>query len=137
MGAGISFDTVSKILTLNVGWGSGQGFTNLTGSVTAAHIHNAGSAALTANGTIVFSLDGTTLGFNSSATNGGWTNTTTVPLSATQETALTSGFLYLNAHTGANGGGEIRGNLVQAPESSSVALVAMGLSGMLLRRRRA
>ncbi len=136
IGAGISFETTTSVLTLNVGWGSGNGFTNLTGTVTAGHIHNAGSAALTASGGVIISLDGATPGFNSSGTNGGWTNTI-VALSAAQATALTSGFLYLNAHTAANGGGEIRGNLVQAPEPSSVALVMMGVSGMLLRRRRA
>ena len=135
-GAGITYDNVSKLLTINVGWGSGKGFTDLTGAVTAAHIHDAGSASFTVNGGVIISLDGATPGFNSSATNGGWTNTTTT-LTAPQETSLLSGFLYLNAHTAANGGGEIRGNLIQVPEPSVVGLLGLGASGMLFRRRRA
>lgn len=126
-GAGIFFDNVSKQLTINVGWGSGKGFTDLTGTVTAAHIHDAGTSSFTVNGGVIISLDGATPGFSSSATNGGWTNTI-VSLSAAQETSLTSGFLYLNAHTALNGGGEIRGNLVAVPEPSSMVL--FGLTGM-------
>ena len=73
---GIFFDNVTKILTINVGWGSGAGagFMNLTGTVTAAHIH--GPASQTAAAGVLFSLGGATPGFNSSGTNGGWTNTT-------------------------------------------------------------
>ena len=35
VGGGITFDDVTKVLTLNVGWGSGQGFTDLSGDATA------------------------------------------------------------------------------------------------------
>ncbi len=135
-GAGITFDDVSKILTINVGWGSGNGFSDLTGTVTAAHIHQAANALFTTNGGVIVSLDGATPGFNSNATSGGWTNTQ-VTLTSPQETALTSGFLYLNAHTATNSGGEIRANLVAVPEPSALGLFAVGVSGLLLRRRRA
>ncbi len=127
IGAGISFDDVSKVITINVGWGSGKGFTDLTGTVTAGHIHQAANSLFTTNGGVIVGLDGATPGFNSSATNGGWTNTTAT-LNAVQEAALNSGFLYLNAHTAANGGGEIRGNLIAVPEPSSMVL--FGLAGM-------
>lgn len=137
IGTGILYDNVSKILTLNVGWGSGKGFTDLTGAVTAAHIHDAGTASFTVNGGVIVSLDGVTPGFSSSATNGGWTNTTAT-LTAGQETSLLSGFLYLNAHTAANTGGEIRGNLVQVPEPSVCILAMMGAGvGCMIRRRKA
>ena len=135
-GAGITYDNVSKLLTLNVGWGSGKGFTDLTGTVSAGHLHQAPDASFTSNGGVIISLDGATPGFNNSSTNGGWTNTTAT-LTGAQETALLSGFLYLNAHTAANGGGEIRGNLIQAPEPSVIGLLGLGASGMLFRRRRA
>lgn len=134
VGAGISFNDISKVLTINVGWGSGNGFTNLTGTLTAAHIHQAANALFTTNGGVIVSLDGATPGFSNSATNGGWTGTT-VTLSAGQETALLSGFLYLNAHTAANPGGEIRGNLVQVPEPSTAVLAIGGVLGLMARRR--
>jgi hypothetical protein len=136
-GAGITFDNTSKILTINVGWGSGKGFTDLTGTVTAAHIHQAPDALFTSSGGVIINLDGGTTGFNSSGTSGGWTNTQTAALTAPQESALMSGFLYLNAHTAANSGGEIRGNLVAVPEPSVAGLLVMGVSSLLLRRRRA
>ena len=134
--SGIIYDTVSKILTLNVGWGSGKGFTDLTGAVTAAHIHAAPDALLTSSGAVIINLDGATVGFNASGTNGGWTNTT-VTLTAPQETQLLAGQLYLNAHTAANGGGEIRGNLVQSvPEPASAGLLGFGTLLLAARRKR-
>lgn len=134
--SGIFYDTVSKILTLNVGWGSGKGFADLTGAVTAAHIHAAADSAFTSSGGVIVSLDGATAGFNSSGTNGGWTNTT-VTLTGAQETQLLAGQLYLNAHTAANGNGEIRGNLVQAvPEPASVGLIGLGTLLLASRRKR-
>lgn len=133
--SGISFNNVTNALTLNVGWGSGKGFTDLTGAVTAAHLHAAADNLLTSSGPVIISLDGATAGFSSSATNGGWTNTV-VTLTAAQATQLLNGQLYLNAHTSANAGGEIRGNLVPAavPEPATFGLLALG--GLALARRR-
>ena len=105
---------------------------NLTGTVTAAHIH--GPASQTAAAGVLFSLGGATPGFNSSGTNGGWTNTT-VNVS-TQEANLLGGLLYLNAHTAVNSGGEIRGNLVPIPEPTSAALLGAAGLVFLARRRR-
>lgn len=39
IGGGISFYTDTNILTLNIGLGSGKGFTDLSGPATAGHIH--------------------------------------------------------------------------------------------------
>lgn len=136
VGTGILYDNTSKILTINVGWGSGKGFTDLTGTVSSGHIHQSPDALFTSSGGVIISIDGATPGFSNSNTNGGWTNTTAT-LTGAQETALLSGFLYLNAHTAANGGGEIRANLIQVPEPSVVGLLGLGASGMLFRRRRA
>ena len=38
-GTGITFDDVTKVLTINVGWGATKGFTNLSVNASAAHIH--------------------------------------------------------------------------------------------------
>jgi len=59
---------------------------------------------------------------------------------ATNISDLLAGNLYINIHTEAAPGGEIRGQIVplQIPEPSTVALSALGLLGLaVIRRRRA
>lgn len=50
---------------------------------------------------------------------------------------ITNGLAYLNIHTAANPGGEIRGFLVPAPEPATMAMsgLALGLVAILRRRR--
>lgn len=56
-------------------------------------------------------------------------------LTAPQEQALLDGLTYINVHIPTNGGGEIRGNLVQAiPEPSALALGLLG--GLCFFRRK-
>lgn len=50
VGDGIFFDDVTNELTINVAWGSGNGFTDLTGDATAMHIHDAGSPDFSESG---------------------------------------------------------------------------------------
>ena len=136
IGAGISFDTISSMLTINIGWGSGNGFTDLTGNATGGHIHgitdNPAPASFTENKPVLIALD-TLGGWNASATNGGFSGS--VSLDATQATALQEGRLYINVHTQAHGGGEIRGYLV-VPEPATISLFALGAVGCLVLRRR-
>jgi hypothetical protein len=129
IGAGISFDTVTKVLTINVGWGSGHGFTDLTSAANNSHVH--GPAGFNAAAGVVFNLPRA-----DSTANAGFISTSTVPLNATQEADLLAGNYYINIHTVNNGGGEIRGNLVVVPEPSRSLLALAGLSLGLLRRRR-
>ena len=42
----------------------------------------------------------------------------------------------MNVHTSANGGGEIRGNLVAVPEPSAALFGAASIGLLALRRRR-
>ena len=129
----IVFDSATGELNLDVAWGSGNGFTDLTGDAIAMHIH--GPAGFTANGPVLYNL-GSLAGFDASASSGGLTGS--VSLAAGVVQTLLGGNLYLNNHTPDNPGGELRANLVAVavPEPSSVALI--GLSGALLafRRRR-
>src|SRR5262245_35423224 len=42
---GITFNDVTNVLTLNTGWGTANGFTNLTGNATAGHLHGPTASA--------------------------------------------------------------------------------------------
>jgi hypothetical protein len=135
IGAGISYDDVSNLLTLNVGWGSSQGFTDLSSSATASHIHgptpsNNGSN-FTQTAGVVF-----TLTRSSNLASGGTFTGGPISLSAAQETDLLNGKYYINIHTANNGGGELRGFLVAVPEPSTVALGVMGCVGLIALRFR-
>lgn len=127
IGEGITFDDVSKILTINVAWGSLNGFTDLTGNALSAHLHGAASQA--ANAGVISGLDIT----NASSNNG--SIGASFFMSELNQTHLLAGNTYINVHTAANGGGEIRGNLVAIPEPSSLVLL-MGASGGLFIFRR-
>jgi hypothetical protein len=136
IGAGITYDTVTKQLTINVGWGTTNGFTNLSGVATLGHIHgptaSGGAAAFTQNAGVRLGLDsGPT--WNTSASAGGVFGRV-LTLDATQEAELLAGRWYLNFHTSLNGPGEIRGQLVQVPTPGAGAI--LGLSMIVAGRRR-
>ena len=136
LGAGILFNDVTNLLTIDVGWGSANGFTNLSGDAIAGHIHgptaSAAPASFTQDASVWIPLDSVP-GWNPSASAGGFNGSVT--LTDPQEVALLEGRLYINAHTGTNGGGEIRGNLIPVPEPSTIGLVGLGAALFLLRHR--
>jgi hypothetical protein len=137
VGAGISYDDVANLLDIHIGWGSGNGFTNLSGNATGHHIHgptaNGGVAGFTQNASIRIGLD-SLAGYNSSATSGGFNGTIT--LDATQEAELLAERYYLNVHTGTNGGGEIRGQMMVVPEpATGLTMIACVGAAMVTRRR--
>ena len=108
--SGITFDTDTNVLSVALGYGSFAGFSNLTGLATAAHIH--GPAAVTATAPPIH--DFFTLGQHLPAPvplNGG-VIIGSATLSAANETNLLNGQLYINIHTVANAGGEIRAQLI-------------------------
>lgn len=98
------------IVRLNTATGQVDAFVRTFGAptATAAHIHN-GAAGV--NGPVVIPL--------SAGGPGEWTGSGT--LTPAQVAALTSGNNYVNVHTPANPGGEIRGQIV---EPSTTRLVA-------------
>ena len=137
IGAGITFDNVTLQLTINIGWGSGNGFTDLTGPATVGHIHGPTPSAAPASFNeavgVMIGLDNLA-GWNNSATNGGFSGTVT--LTQAQVDFLNAGRLYINIHTSTNGPGEIRGNLLPIPEPSTYALLALGAGALVAMRRR-
>ena len=113
IGNGITFDTATSNLTVHVGWGSANGFTDLSSSANNSHIHgptaaNYGSGYTQVAG-VMFNLT------RSSDLASGGTISNTVNLTAAQITNLFNGKCYINIHTVTNGGGEMRGFLVPVP----------------------
>ena len=56
-------------------------------------------------------------------------------ISASQETDLLAGLWYVNVHSTAFGGGEIRGQVL-VPEPGMLGLVAVGVLALVVRSRR-
>lgn len=128
-------------------------FANLTSTTTNAHIHCCTATALTGTAgvatvspTFTGFPAGVTAGsydftYNLLAVTGTWNPAFVTANGGTPASAeavflagLASGKTYLNIHTSAFGGGEIRGFLV--PEPMSAALVLLGLGGLVLTGRR-
>ena len=79
-------------------------YTGLSGAASAAHVH--GPADATTNAAVVCALTAT-----EGATAGGGTLTGECP--SFDVAGLNSGMYYVNVHTAAHGGGEIRGQIAK------------------------
>ncbi len=138
IGTGITFNDATNILSINVGWGTSQGFVDLTSASNNSHIHG---ATLTNNGNGFTETAGVLFNLTRSSNLAtGGTISQDLTYTAAQAADLLAGKHYLNIHTATNGGGELRGFLVQAvPEPSSIALFgicAVGLSVFAIRKRK-
>ena len=141
VGAGITYDDATNLLSINIAWGSANGFSDLTGNATAGHVHgptaNPAPAGYFDSASPVTGLTHLNAlgGWNASASAGGLSDTLT--LSPLQETELLAERYYINIHTTTNGAGEIRGHLVIVPEPASAGLLLAAGALLLGRRRRA
>lgn len=146
----VLIDDVTGMMTVNAT------FSGLLGTTTASHIHCCTAIPFTARAGVATSLP-TFPAFPLGITGASYTETFDLTNLATYNTAfidnnggsvesarlaflegLASGRSYLNIHTTAFPGGEIRGFLVEVPEPGSVALFGLGAVGLAaLGRRRA
>ena len=104
-----TLDISTKVLTVT---GS---YSGLSGAVTApgalasgAHIH--GPAAVGVNAGVLFNLTATA---GATAGSGTLAQTTTITLTDAQIIEINDGKYYVNLHTAANAGGEVRGQLIK------------------------
>jgi len=88
-------------------------FSGMSGPLTGAHIHGPAAAGANANVIVPFS----TTGAGASGTlTGTFTSTNTAAISNDSlDVLMTNGNAYVNLHTAANPGGEIRGQLLKQP----------------------
>jgi len=87
-------------------------YTGMTGNLTGGHIH--GPAATGVNANVIVPFDITGAGTSGTLT-GTFTGTNNVNISPDSlDKLMASGNAYVNLHTAANGGGEIRGQLTQS-----------------------
>ena len=137
--SGITFDDRDLSLSIIVGWGSVQVFTDLSSASSASHLHGPTANNNGNNGTADWRQTAVplfTLTRSSNAANGGQI-VQSFTLTSAQQADLYNGKYYINVHTLNNSGGEINGFLTMVPEPS-VGLLGLGAIGMLgLRRRRA
>lgn len=125
-------------------------FSGLTGNTTASHIHFGNGPGT--NGSVASMLPSFS-GFPLGVTAGSYDNTFDMALASSYNPAfitanggtvsgalnaflarLQAGHGYLNVHTSAFPGGEIRADLV--PEPATMIALAVGAAGILARRRR-
>jgi hypothetical protein len=78
---------------------------NLTGAIQLAHFHNAPAGQ---NGGVVRTI---TTDFSGNTASGVWTSTDAEPLTPALVNELLAGRIYVNVHTAAHPGGELRGQL--------------------------
>lgn len=148
--ATFEFDSVANTLLINFS------FSGLVGTTTASHIH--GGTAVPGTGTAgVATTTPTFAGFPLGVTSGTYNNTLDLTQASSYNPAFVTanggttasaeaaliGFMnsdraYLNIHTTAFPGGEIRGFITVVPEPSSIALMSVcgGAFAFMLRRRK-
>lgn len=129
-GSGLSvfYDTSTDILTLIVGYGSGTGGIDLESDFLAAHIHNADGSVFQGLDNLAFPATSTTSGLLA--------GTIDYSGNTTAEKELFLGLQYVNIHTEKKPSGEIAGNVTVVPEPTSIALLGLGVSGLLLFRQK-
>ncbi|MEJ5251643.1 MAG: CHRD domain-containing protein [Chthonomonadetes bacterium] len=124
-----SYDDVTKTINLAIS------ITGLSqGDITGSHIHR---APIGVNGPVIFNIGN---GSSYAALSGQLIKVIIgAPFPAAEEANLLSGNTYINVHTTAYPGGEIRGQITAlpvVPEPATMAGLGIGVGLLALRRRR-
>ena len=98
-------------------------YSGLVGDWSASHIHGSATAFPGVNAGVVVGLNNTPDGARAGLLQG-----TTAALTPEQQGWMLAGSTYVNIHSAAFGGGEIRGQIVQVPEPGTLALGGLGLA---------
>lgn len=122
----MSYDDVSKLFNLAV-YEVGISQSDILG----AHIH-VGAPGI--NGPVIYALGGGASWSGSGVIFSRFITGGLFP--AAYEADLLAGNTYINIHTPAHPGGEIRGQLIPVPEPMSLIGLSTGLGLLLLRRRK-
>ncbi len=137
--AEVLFDTSSNLLSLSANVGGGITLADITfsegplsfGAAGPLHIHQ-GAAGVSGPIVVPFSNES----FYNVEDFGVSVLAVGVPYDPGIISALDSGELYLNLHTLAYPGGEIRGQLQTVPEPQTLAMLGVGLAALGFMRRR-
>jgi len=108
----MTYDTVSGLFSWDISW------SGLSGAATNAHFH--GPALPNQNAGVQVGISTTSPAIDSAV------------ISAGQAADLLNELWYINIHTQAEPGGEIRGQVLLAPEPASLLLLLGGAAGLVL-----
>ena len=114
--ASLTLDTATNLLSWNVAWAG------LTGAVVAAHFHGPALPNQNAGVQVPIGIGSPDIG--------------AAVLGVGQANDLLAGLWYVNLHTAAFPGGEIRGNISVIPEPTTGLLVGLGIMGLAVNARR-
>jgi hypothetical protein len=118
----VTLDTDTNLLSWNITFTA----ESLLGTTTASHFHGPAPAGMNAPVIVNINL---TPGFGSPQIG-------MATISEEHEAFFLAGLTYINIHTTAFPGGEIRGQVLQVPEPSGLLLMSAGLGLVLGARRR-
>lgn len=123
-----TYDDVTNIWTISSMFAS-----NLTGSITASHLH---LGVLGQNGAVIVPLGASPTEWGGAGGNWSYIGSPTLAVAQVDEAAFLNLGTYINLHTGQFPMGEIRGQVIAAPVPEPATMLAVAGFGLLALRRR-